>query len=216
MTWTHERLVEKAGWWLRVRRRMCPVLLEPGYGGGSERPDAWGMKAGASTVIECKSGRADFLADYQKAHRFAPSMGAYRYYMAPRGVVDVREMFSNHLVSWGLLEVRGDRVFEIKKPLAREGSLVDTEAERRMLAGALANVQYRDTTRTHSSGRWETENLGRDPVASEDRARSREREVLKRRIGEILDARELPWGADSRLVDALKERIDYFFHLLGV
>jgi len=73
-----------------------------------EVPDAigwrpYGHRLCGSVVVEVKVSRADFLADAAKPHRLSPEtgMGAYRYFMAPEGVIGIGELPSR----WGLLEV---------------------------------------------------------------------------------------------------------------
>lgn len=71
-----------------------------------ETPDALGWRGTHSTLIECKTSRADFVADQKKEFRRCPSLGVgnRRYYMAPKGLLDVRDLPDN----WGLLEVWPD------------------------------------------------------------------------------------------------------------
>ncbi len=55
-----------------------------------------------SVLIECKTSRADFLADRKKPHRHAATgMGTYRYYLAPAGLIKTDELPRR----WGLIEV---------------------------------------------------------------------------------------------------------------
>ena len=171
----HDELVEKAGWWLAERRRMCPVLLEPGYGGGRERPDAIGWSAyhRLSIVVECKAARPDFLGDKAKDHRLDGSgMGVQRYYMAPRGVVFPDDLASDSWPGgWGYLELRGRpekgiagaRVYVVKEAARRELHPHDKDAEFRVLMGALANVQFRDRYFDIGAGTHQAHNLGRNP-----------------------------------------------------
>ena len=65
---THEELCERARRWLSGTRRCDPVFSN--IASCREIPDAIGWssswKARGSTVIECKTSRADFVADHQK------------------------------------------------------------------------------------------------------------------------------------------------------
>lgn len=55
-----------------------------------------------SVLIECKTSRADFLADGKKPHRQAiAGMGTYRYYLAPEGLIKIGELPKR----WGLIEL---------------------------------------------------------------------------------------------------------------
>ena len=85
----------------------CLVAVSEVAGGWSgEIPDAigfcqsWGCEG--ATVIEVKVSRSDFLADKKKPHRQADQgMGAWRYYMAPEGLISVEELPAG----WGLIEI---------------------------------------------------------------------------------------------------------------
>jgi hypothetical protein len=158
--WTHDLLVQKAGWWLRERLRCFCVMQEPGFGACPERPDAIGWKHGVSHVIECKATRSDFLSDKNKEHRTNDAgMGQYRYYMAPRGIIRPEEIPAG----WGYLELRGratGRVFKVIEPEIREANLL---MERLVLIGALSNVQMRARGFFIPTGKWQHENIGKSP-----------------------------------------------------
>lgn len=64
------------------------------------------MNGGSSTLIECKVSQADYVRDQSKFFRRleGSGMGMYRYYMAPKGVIDVRTLPKK----WGLIEVNGN------------------------------------------------------------------------------------------------------------
>lgn len=113
MELTHQNLCALAVEWLqRPSSRKGPGCLvavsETQNAISSEIPDAIGWRPYSyggcgATVVEVKVSRADFLADAAKPHRKAPEtgMGAYRYYMAPVGVLTEDDLPSR----WGLLEV---------------------------------------------------------------------------------------------------------------
>lgn len=107
---THGELVLAAGRWLRGTGR-CSVVLEElcAATGNGENPDAIGWYSSQTLLIECKASRSDFLADRKKSFRMEPArgMGMYRYFMAPKGMLQAAEMPDR----WGLLEVSGRRVF---------------------------------------------------------------------------------------------------------
>lgn len=75
-----------------------------------EQPDCLGFRSGVSCLIECKTSRADFLADRKKRFRVDPSlgMGDWRFMMTPKGLVSVEELPEG----WGLLEVQGRRTLK--------------------------------------------------------------------------------------------------------
>lgn len=86
----------------------CHVAVSECRSGWSgEIPDAIGFRAvgfeDGSTVVECKTSRADFLADRKKAHRAAGGMGNWRYFLAPEGLISPNELPEG----WGLLTVNG-------------------------------------------------------------------------------------------------------------
>jgi hypothetical protein len=98
----HKELVQRAFTYLRLSMRYSVVFKERSTS-VSETPDAIGFQSGFSCLIECKSTRADFLADKKKFFRREPSegMGYKRFIMAPVGLLAVAEIPDG----WGLLEV---------------------------------------------------------------------------------------------------------------
>lgn len=107
----HKQLCELAVAWLKRPNSRggpgCSVALsETANYINREIPDAIGWKLSdglTSVLVEVKVSRADFLADAAKPHRQDPSsgMGAYRYFMAPEGLIKVAELPPK----WGLVEV---------------------------------------------------------------------------------------------------------------
>ncbi len=101
---SHEELVKHAAIWLRYDSQTHTIVITERSGSGSETPDAIGVSAGGwSTLIECKTSRADFLADKKKHFRrhAARGMGHRRYFMAPVGLLKPEELPEN----WGLIEI---------------------------------------------------------------------------------------------------------------
>jgi hypothetical protein len=98
----HEELVKRAFTYLKFSVG-CTVVFKERVASGSENPDVIGFKGGFSYLIECKSSRADFLADKKKHFRKNPDqgMGAERYFMSPVGLLEPSEIPER----WGLLEV---------------------------------------------------------------------------------------------------------------
>ncbi|OLU23316.1 adenylosuccinate synthase [Pseudomonas sp. PA15(2017)] len=85
----------------------CHVAVsECRSGWTGEVPDAIGFRAAGSyddgsIVVECKTSRADFLADRKKAHRTTGGCGNWRYFLAPEGLISPDELPPG----WGLLTV---------------------------------------------------------------------------------------------------------------
>ncbi len=99
---THSELVERAVWWLSRTKRCLVVAAEIGTL-NQETPDAIGFTANVSYLVECKTSKADFLADGKKITRQRPKygLGNYRYYMCPPGIIQEADL----LEKWGLLWV---------------------------------------------------------------------------------------------------------------
>lgn len=114
MVWTHKALVRRLARWLKGSRQM-PVVICELTTRNSETPDVIGWKGAAESIlVECKTSRADFLADGQKwfRRRAEEGMGDFRYVAAPRGLLREAEMPEG----WGLLEVWDRCVRETKAP----------------------------------------------------------------------------------------------------
>lgn len=92
---THADLVKRACRWLKNSRHCSVVLAGLVAAYCSEIPDAIGWRAsGESTLIEVKVSRSDFRRDRHKVRARCPelSMGCYRYYMTPRGLLRLDEV----------------------------------------------------------------------------------------------------------------------------
>lgn len=128
---SHQKLVRRARAWLL---RNHPVVVSD-LASGRETPDALGFSHGSSTLIECKASRADFRADRDKGFRRVPElgMGEARYYFMPQGLVRPEELPAG----WGLLELRGDRVYEVRRSDHHE---VDHRAELSILVSVLRRI----------------------------------------------------------------------------
>ena len=98
---THPELVKLAEKWLLKK---CGFAFRDLSTDSFETPDAIGFKGGVFTIlIECKVSRSDFFSDKKKSFRIRPEtgMGAYRYYMCPKGLIKPEELPEK----WGLLYV---------------------------------------------------------------------------------------------------------------
>lgn len=154
---THKSLCALAVDWLkRPGSRNGPgcqvAISETQNHVSKEIPDAIGWRAMAhsgpgSTIVEVKISRADFLADRNKPHRFNPEigMGAYRYYMAPEGMIAQDELPDR----WGLIEVNqrshvkvrcGHVLQHYRDPDVWRHEQYNVQAEVSMLVLALARV----------------------------------------------------------------------------
>ena len=102
---THAELVQVAAKWLRAR---CAVVITEMTSGAAEQPDAIGFNSYVSTLVECKTSRADFFADRKKLSR----MGYYRYYLTAPGLLQISDIPEG----WGLLEVDGRGVTIVHDP----------------------------------------------------------------------------------------------------
>ena len=111
---THAELVKRAERWLlghgcAFALTELVVIISPG-----EIPDAIGWNGPISTIlVECKTSRADFLADQKKSVRRIPTggLGRYRYYLCPKGMLQAEEMPEK----WGLLWAYPKQVRKIKE-----------------------------------------------------------------------------------------------------
>ena len=103
MEWTHKKLVRRMANYLKGAKRMTVVMSELATS-NSETPDVIGWIGGAaSTLIEIKVSRSDFLADRKKRFRRIEDqgMGDERYMATPPGLIKAEELPDG----WGLLEV---------------------------------------------------------------------------------------------------------------
>lgn len=110
---THKALCSLAVKWLRYPNSRgghgCQIAVsEISSGFTGERPDAIGFRTGSgkdegSVVVEVKTSRSDFLADFKKPHRSDTGLGTWRYYLAPEGVIGADELPDR----WGLIHTYG-------------------------------------------------------------------------------------------------------------
>lgn len=102
---THNELVHRAAMWARRKGWPLVVAEMSVYTTTGEIPDVLAFKNGATLLMECKTSRSDFLADAKKPFRkhATKGMGAYRAYVAPKGVIKKEDLPRG----WWLLEVHG-------------------------------------------------------------------------------------------------------------
>jgi hypothetical protein len=137
---THAVLVTKAVEWLRSYR--CGVVLSEQACVNGEMPDAIGWKrASHSVLVECKTSRADFLADKAKAFRQKPELGVgcERFYLVPHNLVRPEELSAG----WGLLEYRNRHVQMLRPSRKNLRSDEGFRCEMNLLLASLRRVEIR-------------------------------------------------------------------------
>ncbi|HEY0820322.1 MAG TPA: hypothetical protein VGD46_16170 [Rhizobacter sp.] len=107
----HDALVHLAERWLR-RRGFGVTASELHAAGCREQMDAIGYRTNATAIVECKTSRADFRADFRKPERQSGGLGVYRFYLCSEGMIAPEDLPPR----WGLLWARGARVIEVKVP----------------------------------------------------------------------------------------------------
>lgn len=130
--YSHDDLVDAARAWLN---RFCAAVITEMATAARETPDAIGWRMNQTTLIECKTSRADFLADRNKAFRVQSEMGAgnLRYFLACEGLIQIEELPAN----WGLLEVRQRKIRKIIEATAQTAR---RETEACLLLSALRRI----------------------------------------------------------------------------
>jgi hypothetical protein len=137
---THAQLVERAVRWLRSYR--CGVVLSEQACVSGEMPDAIGWKrASHSVLVECKTTRADFLADRAKPFRLQPEqgVGSERFYLTPPALVKVEELPAG----WGLLEYRRARIEMVHRSAKNLRTATGFRYEMNLLLASLRRVEVR-------------------------------------------------------------------------
>ena len=111
---THQELVNSAIKWLYSYGCGFVVGEKVCYSTSGEVPDAIGFKGNKSILIECKTSRADFLADKKKHFRQNPKdgMGNFRLYLCEQSIILPEDLPKK----WGLLYVQGKRIKKIVFP----------------------------------------------------------------------------------------------------
>lgn len=128
---THRNMCIRASQWLRGTMG-CNVAVWEVVACAAEKPDAIGWHPFKSTLVECKTNRADFLRDAKKYHKKTTDsgMGNYRYYMCPPDVIKLEDLPE----CWGLLYLEGNRIRIIKRAEYQDANL---STERTFLASIL-------------------------------------------------------------------------------
>lgn len=146
---THDELIELGKNWLSKQDSIALVESEIGvsprslgYRGPVEIADiiAWRWDT-SSIVIEVKTSRADFLRDAKKPCRKvnAVALGNELWYLCPKGIVDKSEVPAG----WGLLVVKGKRIYKEKLPKRRATtSLATLKLELKMAIRLARKYKY--------------------------------------------------------------------------
>jgi len=147
---THDLLVQKAQRWLESTMGCGFSFTELNTSIGYV-PDAVGFKGTTSILVECKTSRNDFHAGKKKMQRNLKrqAVGDYRYYLSPPDVVQEDDLPDK----WGLLHLKGSRVYKIKHVLNPKGGNIPCKEyrfdankrnERLMMYSALRRLKIRD------------------------------------------------------------------------
>lgn len=117
----HNLLCKKGISWLKMqhyfhetkfRISSCSVVISEMVSMASEHPDVIGFNNSQSILIECKTSKSDFKADFKKHFRRKPDlgMGNFRFYLTKKGLLNIDEIPEK----WGLIELDKNKI-EIKK-----------------------------------------------------------------------------------------------------
>ena len=87
---------------------------------GTENADVWATNGWSSIVVEVKTSRSDFHADFKKKYRSETWQdqvpGNYRYFLVPKGLVSPDELPDGH----GLLEWEDGKIVRTKAATYRK------------------------------------------------------------------------------------------------
>ncbi len=113
----HTELCMLAARWLmrggRTDKIHCStVAVEPFSLNVTEQPDVFGWNYWTTVIIEVKTSRADFKADFNKQFRQTPTdgCGEHRFYCCPAGLIREDEIPDG----WGLLYDNNGRIEAIR------------------------------------------------------------------------------------------------------
>lgn len=146
---THNELVEYAERWL-LNTKKCDFVFTEFNTSHYEVPDALGFRKKHSILVECKTTHSDFLADKNKSFRKNPKlgMGAYRFYMCPKGVIKKEELPNR----WGLIYVHEGKCRQVVGPKGNKWGTTgkdfyfknrNTKAEVTLMLSALRRLHLR-------------------------------------------------------------------------
>jgi hypothetical protein len=108
---THNDLVKSAGYWLQSAKRCNPIFLEKGSNGCAEIPDAIGWTSKECILVECKTSKADLIANAQKTL----VLGNRRYFLM---IEELYEECKEHIPEgWGIITLSEHKPFPQQKRL---------------------------------------------------------------------------------------------------
>lgn len=118
----------------------CSIVLSELVSAATDIPDAIGWSYGHSVLIECKTSRSDFIADFKKPHRLAGTgAGEIRFFLTPPGIAKPSE-----LGDWGLIETDGKLAEIIVDAPKRTIDLAGHLSEKRMLISTIRRIRTRE------------------------------------------------------------------------
>lgn len=111
---THQKIVELAVKWLYKKGCGYAVGERVSSTPTGEIPDAIGFKSDYSILIECKTSRADFRADFKKPFRIKPELGCgdFRFFLCEKDIIKADEVPDK----WGLLYIENNKIIEVVAP----------------------------------------------------------------------------------------------------
>lgn len=150
---THKELVNTAFRWCS-KNASCGVVFKELYSISGEIPDVIGFGGwGHSVLIECKTSRSDFFAEFKKPHRInGGGMGRYRFFCVPSGLISKEDLPEK----WGLIYVdehlKATAVFNpMRQPYDEKQSFVfndyNKDSERHIMYSALRRLHLRGLTK---------------------------------------------------------------------
>jgi len=151
---SHKELVN-AAYRLCSKNASCGVVFKELYSISGEIPDVIGFGDwGHSVLIECKTSRSDFFAEFKKPHRInGGGMGRYRFFCVPTGLIKQDEIPEK----WGLIYVNASmKATAIFNPMRQPYDSRHTftfedynrDSERHIMYSALRRLHLRGLTKT--------------------------------------------------------------------
>ena len=138
---THKDLVKVAKEWLLSAKQCNPVFVEKGSAKVSEMPDAIGWNGSTGCiVVECKSNKADLIADKKKPFRVQGGMGNLRYFLMPAQLY--KELGEFDFNGWGVVTIRENSSRAAQERFrASEYFPSNVENERNFLRSRIMEIQ---------------------------------------------------------------------------
>ncbi|HHE0459712.1 TPA: hypothetical protein ACN331_002549 [Vibrio parahaemolyticus] len=103
----HDELCIRGKTWLK-NTYGCQTAFKEIDTTGGEQPDCFGIRHGLTILIEVKTSKSDYLADFKKPWRQeGKGMGQVRYYLTPKGLLNPKVDLPK---GWGLLEATAKQI----------------------------------------------------------------------------------------------------------